>query len=205
MVESIKIIFEEYGYEFYEDPYKLNVIGIRKKIDTNFFDDELWVIYKDKDGKYVEHKFSITTDPGRTSVLSRGGRSNTMVHVGNNVLKSVPTGTAILVPGQYKDTYAIDRHRNQYNALCQRLGKVCVYRDRNKDSKHDMDKSTIECGFFGINIHRSNTTKSILVDGWSAGCQVFSTKAQFDEFMKLCETHRKHHGNEFTYTLLQML
>lgn len=190
MVDSIKTIFDAYGYEFYEEPFKLNIIGIRKKLDTNFFDDELWVIYKDDSGKYVEHKFPFTTDPGRTSLLNAKNNSS--------------KGTAILVAGQYKDTYAIDAHRGNYLALCQRLGPVCVYRDKNANSVHDLVDSTVECGFFGINIHRTGRVISKLVDGWSAGCQVLPSPSDFKVFMDLCKEHAKRHKNKFTYTLLQM-
>lgn len=191
MVNSIKAIFEGKDYEFYEEPFKLNIVGIRKKINTNVFDDELWVIYKDDTGKYIEHKFPCTTDPGRTSLLSVRK---------NNSSK----GTAILVADQYKDAYALDLHQGRYLALCQRLGPVCVYRDKNANTVHDLDSSTIECGFFGINIHRTGSLISKLVDGWSAGCQVLPSPSDFDVFIGLCKEHAKRHKNKFTYTLLQM-
>ena len=171
-------------FKFYTDPMKLNIVGIRKQLHTNAFDDELRVGYHDAAGKYHETAWAITTDPGSSSLIK--GKSK---------------GTAILVPGQYEDTYAIDLHRGSYQALCQRLGKVRVYRDKNKDSKHDLVDCGIEEGFFGINIHKAGR-HSKLVDGWSAGCQVFQKEDDFKHFMSLCKVHAKLYGNCFTYTLI---
>lgn len=174
-----------YNYKFYEDPYKLNIVGLRKKLHTNIFDDILLIAFKDhRDVSYLE-QYPITTDPGKSSLMNPKNRK----------------GTAILKPGQYIDTHAIDYHRGNYLALCQRLGPVLVYRDTNYDNKHDLDENKTESGFFGINIHKAGIV-SKLVDGWSAGCQVFQNNADFDVFMKLCKTHSKNHGNVFTYTLI---
>ena len=55
---------------------------------------------------------------------------------------------------------------------------------------------------FGINIHKAGID-STWVENWSEGCQVFKRVKDFDEFMALCQNHFKHHGNIFTYTLLE--
>ena len=113
-------------------------------------------------------------------------------------------GVAILVEGQYKDVYKIDLHKNRYEALCQRGGTVKVYRDNDKDAEHDMDKATIEEGWFGINIHRArDEAYTEQVNGWSHGCQVFADDDDFEEFMDLCHKHKELYGNSFTYTLLK--
>jgi hypothetical protein len=98
--------------------------------------------------------------------------------------------------------YAIDLHKNQYKALCQRLGPVRVFRDSNRNTKLDLDPKTIQSGFFGINIHKAGAN-STLVDGWSAGCTVFKRSADFDEFMKIVESVRELKKNRYTYTLFQ--
>ena len=107
-------------------------------------------------------------------------------------------GTAILVPGQYKGPYMIDKHQGKYEALCQRLGMVAVYRDRNKDDI--MDYSDIHKGMFGINIHKAGRN-SKQGDGWAAGCQVFKRSADVEDFMRICRRGEKALGNTFTYTL----
>ena len=63
--------------------------------------------------------------------------------------------------------------------------------------------NTINEGYFGINIHRSNPyDKSYLVEKWSAGCQVFQSVKDYDEFLDICKESAKLYGNSFTYTLL---
>ena len=114
-------------------------------------------------------------------------------------------GTAILVPGQYKDVWRIDKHNDQYDALCQRNGTVRVYRDRDKDTILEMDPRSIREGSFGINIHRSSSTgSSTQVDKWSAGCQVHATLAGFNEMMSLARKQVAVTGHDtFTYTLME--
>jgi hypothetical protein len=41
------------------------------------------------------------------------------------------------------------------------------------------------------------------VENWSEGCQVFKRVKDFDEFMKICKSASKIHGNNFSYTLLE--
>lgn len=182
---ELKKLLTSYNYTFYDEPFKLNIVGLRKTLHSNNFDDLLMVAFKDHRNSTYLKDFVITTDPGRKSLMNPQNRK----------------GTAILKEGQYKDTYAIDYHRGNYLALCQRLGPVVVYRDANKDDKHDLDNNKTDSGFFGINIHKAGVI-SKLVDGWSAGCQVFQNNVDFDVFMKLCKTHSKNHGNVFTYTLI---
>lgn len=182
---ELKRVLKGLTYEFYEEPFQMNIVGLRRTVNTNLFDDILYMAFvDDRETTYLQN-FYITTDPGRASLMNPSNRK----------------GTAILVPGQYKDTFAIDYHRGNYQALCQRLGPVDVYRDNNFDVKHDMQGAKIERGFFGINIHKAGVL-SKLVDGWSAGCQVFARESDYNVFMKLNKTHSKRHGNVFTYTLI---
>lgn len=175
-------------YEWYDEPMQLNIIGVRQKLHTNAFDDKMFLAYLDHTLKPMVHEYDITTDPGKMPLM----------------LPSNSKGTAILVPGQYK-SYSIDYHRGRYPALCQRIGSVCVYRDSNENSKHDLDPSTIDCGYFGINIHKAGKVSSI-VDGWSAGCQVFKKALDFDHFMKVVKFSSKiRRDNSFTYTLVSQI
>jgi hypothetical protein len=98
----------------------------------------------------------------------------------------------------------IDKHGGRYEALCQRSGKVKVWRDNNRDSLHDMDP-TVETqeGYFGINIHRSSKNGSDLVGRYSAGCTVIQDPKDFEEFMFLCRQQKLVRGWEkYTYTLI---
>lgn len=182
-------LFKEKGYVWFtKGNYNLNIIGIRSNQNnsiTNKYDDLLIVDYNTGNG----HKrvfFPITTEPG----------SHYMNHPCHK------DGTAILVPGQYRNTWAIGLHKNKYKALCQ-IKPVKVYRDNNKNQVYDLDPTSIDTGIFGINIHRSNEyaiTKN--VNKYSAGCQVFSNPSDYNAFIRICEQQRKLYGNTFTYTLL---
>ena len=181
------MIMKSKGYKFFtKGLYNVNIIGIRKKgAHTNSFDDELHVIYRDEVS--IVHKiYKVTTDPGYYYL--------------ENPMKV--TGTAILVPGQYRGTYKIGKHRGRYKALCQ-AKPVKIYRDRNKDFILDKDPNNVSEGYFGINIHRANANReSTQVDRWSAGCQVFACPNAFSDFMSIVEKSSEFYGNSFTYTLL---
>lgn len=191
MIKRIKTIAQEKGHVIYTEPYRLNIWGFRANTEKpNVFDDELHVftnISQTKIVKWAYLVFKITTDPGTYWL--------------QNPLN--PKGTAILKAGQYLDAYSIDKHRNKYYALCQRLAKVTVIRDYDRDAILDFNNGKEQTGMFGINIHRARKTGSTYsVDRHSAGCQVFKNAQDFDFFMKLCEVHRKFYGNKFTYTLV---
>jgi hypothetical protein len=99
--------------------------------------------------------------------------------------------------------YSVSLHNGKYEALCQRLGNVTVYRDNNKDTTYD--EKVTETGYFGINIHRSSIYKDpTYVDYFSEGCQVFRYNANFVEFMKIINKSKAAFGNKFTYTLIEL-
>lgn len=179
------------GYKWFSGgDYDLNIVGIRNSQTgtaiTNRFDDLLTVSYT-LGGKWQHHVYKATTDPGLKS-------AQTLMN---------PRGVAILVPGQYRGSYQLGLHQGKYEALTQRK-PVRVYRDRNRDTKYDLDQASIDEGLFGINIHRASANGvSLLVDGWSAGCQVVSSSTDFANFMNLIRHARTRWGNNFTYTLLE--
>lgn len=168
--------------------YHLNLFGIRNpNAQANSFDDILGCAWTEK-GMWKVAYWPGTTDPG-TYYLE-----NPM-----NV-----SGTAILVPGQYIDTWMIGLHGGKYEALCQLGDKVKVYRDANKDAVLDHDPESIAEGWFGINLHRSSTAgESTTVDKWSAGCQVHARLDGFNEMMELARKQVDLLGHDkFTYTLM---
>lgn len=193
MLARIKNIAYRKGYHIYREPFKLNIWGVRSKnVLPNRFDDEFHVFFNTSKGvlaKWVYFVFKCTTDPGTYWL------ENPM-H---------PQGTAMLSPGQYVDTYEIARHRGKYYALCQRLAKVSVMRDYNRNAVLDFYNGRLDTGMFGINLHRARKTGTTYeVDNHSAGCQVFQKATDFNFFMKLCEKHQSLYGNKFTYTLVDM-
>jgi hypothetical protein len=195
-VERIVAAMKKRQYKLYVDdqkPFNLNLIGLRNPNgQMNAFDDKMAVIWKYQ-GVWNLKLFTITTEPGRSYLVSaaEGGR------VENKI------GTAILVPGQYESSHRIGTHKG-YPAL-QQNGKLLVYRDANHNGKLDYDPKTIREAGAGarINIHRANPDRrSVNVDRWSAGCQVFASPHEFNEFMDLCRKRAEHFGSVFTYTLM---
>jgi hypothetical protein len=173
------------GYVIYDKPNQLNIVGVRNKTTIpNKFDDLIYVFWKNEKNEWVGKYFTSTTDPG-TYYLK-------------NPLSKL--GTAILKQGQYVDSYAIGKHKGQYDALVQ-VKPVTVIRDYDRNAILDFLNGREEKGLFGINIHKAGKDSSD-VNNWSAGCQVFQKSADFNNFMDLAEKHRKLYGNKFTYTLI---
>jgi len=188
---KFKDIFDKKGYPFFErGNFNLNIIGVRSKSKiSNSFDDLLYCIYKSRDIWQVKC-FNITTDSGKHWLL--------------NPLSV--KGCAILVPNCYQGCYKLGKHKGKYTALVQTGGRVRVYRDNNKDNIIDIDNTTIERGYFGINIHKSKSSNILTdnngIDKFSAGCQVFHSINEYDTFINLCQTSATYFGQYFTYTLL---
>ena len=163
-------------------------------------------------------KFVATTKPGK-SVLINPDKYN-----------SRGTGAAILVPGQYLDTWVIGVHGKKLNddgtvkkpghpALKQTGGPVSIYRDNNKDDVHDyvgeLTPSTNPTGGYnGINIHRAGSGVTTKVGNYSAGCQVFAGAKDHETFMGMLSgihsktwennqwSHEAAKVTKFAYTLL---
>jgi hypothetical protein len=187
MLSRVKAILRDYNYVLYTKPYQLNIVGLRSRSTvSNRFDDEIHVFYVQPNGKWNYHIYPSTTDPGTYWL--------------NN--PAYEEGTAILAQGQYVDAYAIGKHKGLYDALVQ-VKPVTVIRDYDRNAILDFYNGNKHPGNFGINVHRAEskgTTKYI--EKYSAGCQVFQNANDFNEFMALCERHRKLYGNVFTYTLV---
>ena len=78
---------------------------------------------------------------------------------------------------------------------------MTVIRDYDRNAILDFNNGREETGLFGINIHKAGKDSSE-VDQWSAGCQVFSKSADFNEFIDLAKKQKDIYGNKFTYTLI---
>ena len=126
--EQIKMAVETKGYKWFNDDanksYDVNIVGVRnvatgKKV-TNVFDDTITISFKDENGQWQFFAWDATTDPGKKSMLEW----NKM---------GITGGCARLVANQYRTTWTIDKHQGKYEALCQRLSKVKVYRDSDYD------------------------------------------------------------------------
>ena len=192
--EQIETAVKAKGYKWFDDAanktYDVNIIGVRnnapsvaKKV-TNVFDDHLTITFKDENGVEQFYCWMATCDPGKKGVQQFHNSK----------------GVARLVPGQYRGVWKVDKHQGKYEALCQRLGNVTVWRDANKDLI--FEEKVTDTGMFGINIHKAGQD-STWVENWSEGCQVFKRVKDFDVFMSICKKAAKIHGNKFSYTLLE--
>lgn len=193
--EQIEKAVKSKGYKWFEDNsnkgYDVNIVGVRNNSPsvankvTNVFDDHITISYKDSLGNWNFFCWNATTDPGKKGVEKFHNKK----------------GVARLVPGQYRGAWMIDKHQGKYDALCQRLGVVNVWRDANRDLV--FDQKIIDTGIFGINIHKAGID-STWVENWSEGCQVFKRVKDFETFMFICKKAAKIHGNKFSYTLLEI-
>lgn len=185
-IEKLLKTYKKMNYTlFVNGDYNLNIFGIRtNEYESNKFNDIIGVLYK-KNGEWILNTYKATVDPG--------------LYYRKNPLNY--KGTAILKEGFHKSAFKIGYHQGKYKALVQNK-PLPLYRDNNKDDKLDHMKIYEETA--GINIHRATNTKnmtSILVDKWSAGCQVIASYNDFDDFMKLIDLSSKKYGKTFSYTL----
>ena len=186
--EQIEKAVKSKGYVWFNasKDYDVNVVGVRNSSTlsqvTNLFDDKITLSYK-VNGEWFFHCWDATTEPGKKGVMQFHNSG----------------GVARLVPNQYRGAYAVSMHRGKYQALCQRLKNVTVWRDKNRDM--NFDEIIQDTGMFGINIHKAGTVSNF-VENWSEGCQVFKRTKDFNDFMVLINRAKEIHGNHFTYTLI---
>ena len=186
--EQIEKAVKSKGFVWFDGAkdYDVNIVGVRNATPgqkvTNLFDDKLTLSYK-VGGEWFFHEWDATTEPGKKGVMQFHNSG----------------GVARLVPDQYRGVYKVSMHQGKYQALCQRLGDVTVWRDKNRDM--DFDEIIRDTGMFGINIHKAGTVSNF-VENWSEGCQVFKRTKDFNDFMVLINRAKEIHGNHFTYTLL---
>jgi len=177
------------GYLVYNQPDRLNIVGIRTQnaASPTTFDDYIAYFYYDDKGRLIGKVAPATTDPS-------------VYYLRDNPMNL--SGTAILKSGQYLDAYKIGTHADKYTALVQRK-PVTVIRDNDRNDLLNFFATT-ETGLFGINIHRASRGKdnSAIIGPDSAGCQVFKNESDFNEMMRLAQVSRAKYGNNFTYTLL---
>lgn len=180
---------EEMGFKVWGDPWRLWFFGVRSPNRTaGTFDDALGVFWTENDSLWRCEWWRGTTDPGRFYMQEPMNSR----------------GCAILVTGQYLDSWIIGEHSGSYEALCQ-SSDVRVYRDADRDAVLDLDPSTIQQGKYGINIHASTRQQDAqlqTVGKYSAGCQVHATEAGFSRMMELAHLQIQNTGRQtFSYTL----
>lgn len=186
-IEQLKNAMKKRAYPLKTGEYELNIIGIRNEnAKPNFFDDTICVLFKDEYLDDTLLTFSCTTDPG-------------LFWLEHPITVE---GCAIMKEGNYKDVYKIGLHKG-YKALVQ-IGNIHYVRDNNKDGVLDFDKGKDFFGVFATNIHHAAMPEnSVIVEKWSAGCQVINKG--WNEFIELCDKSKLITGrNLFSYTLINL-
>ena len=185
--QTIKETMLERNMRFFEGHINVNIVYVRMdEYRMNHFDDYGFLLYQDELGRHVTLQRPVTTRPGE-SMLRKPINAK---------------GTAILGPGEYVSTHKIDLHNGKYEAVCQRLGPVRVYRDNNLDGNFDYNEDSIDEGMFGMNCHKAGW-ESKVVNGWSAGCQVDQYAYMYDPWLRIIKRSCKLYGNSLSLTLLK--
>lgn len=188
-ITDVKQAIHHKGYVLFNGGVP-NIIGIRNsiKLSSDSYDDRCFVFWT-KDGTEVIHTYSITTHPG-------------YYFLKHPIIGT--RGTAILVPGQYVNCWALGMHRAVQYALCQYGGPVRVYRDSNRDITLNYDPGTIQEGYFGIDLHHGSLSNIDVIGHYSAGCQVWRYAQPHEDLMQMLKALSiKYNFTKFTYTLLE--
>ena len=210
-------LFKNKGYQLYDEPFKMNIVGIRNQYPgqkySNRFKDKLYVFYKDNDGIWQINNFNISTLPGTEIKITESKWKSFKEKVSRDVIgKKISLkkyakymgrpGLGILQPAQYingfKLGYFPSSGKYKSKALLS-ISEQYVYRDSNWDSD-DITFSFEEKGRFGIHVHRG-FPGGVLVNNWSEACQVFNKETSLNKFISLMEKHLEKYSNIYTYTL----
>jgi hypothetical protein len=172
--EILRKVVEAGHCIFESGPYDLNLVVVRRHLHG--LPDDLTVSYQSEKGSWITESFPCTTTPSTKFLVNPVN----------------PAGSAILVAGQYQGAYTRGKHRGR-KAIVQ-VGEVTVYRDDNRDTIANEDASSIQTGFFGINIHDDR--------GGSAGC-ILAPQCVINRLRELFRLQENEGlGNRVTLTLL---
>ena len=187
LIQRIISYVKNNGGVVFENPYYLNLFGIRYEENVNTFNDKLiYYWFDEKKNVHYTKVDRFTTDAGFRS-LQKPVNSK---------------GCAILKEGWYRRLWKKGLHNGKYSALVQ-VGECKVYRDNDKDKELDKDESKVDKGYFGINLHRANASgTSYAVENWSAGCQVFANAGDFSAFMAKVNKANQSGQVYFSYMLV---
>jgi hypothetical protein len=147
---------------------------------SNKFDDTMNVFMKNDNGNWDLFEYQITTMPG---------------YVPKSV--NLPLKVPFLALGQYIEQCTLQyvNDKNPYIRMSE-----CIMHINNVSDKYDYKSPKITTKNIGF-IHPSSELGSAEnVYNYSSGAQVFKTKTQFEQFIKLCE--KQSIKNKYiTYTL----
>ena len=195
----IKIVKDGGGTVFEQDGY-INFCGVRNNSTNDTFNDTLYIYWKEGGSFKCLKTSGFTTKPGQYWVQNKGGSGNS-------------GGVAIVKEGWHPNIWHHGIHgrgkKSEHKALRQDSGvttPVTITRDKTQYGKTgdytlNIISNNQESGHFGINMHRSGTPKSNNVGQWSAGCQVFKVKSEFEEMLQMANNASKNGQKHFSYFL----
>jgi hypothetical protein len=176
--------FERLGYSQRVRYRELNLIAIRMHpYGFNQWNDYIGAFWYENHLPYFK-VFRGTTLPGRYYLVDK-------------LLN--PKGCAILLPGQYPNSYKMGKHKGT-PAIVQD-GAIKISRDANRDQVYDFTNPQ-QASNIGLNIH---TTRGIFpfVNKYSAGCLVVRDPVEFGWLLNLAEESEGRWGGKFDLTLLE--
>ena len=198
VIEKIIKIVKDGGGEVFENDGYINFCGVRNNVTNDTFNDELYIYWKDTtDGQFKCVKTSgFTTKPGKRVILNERGDTNSK-------------GAAIVKEGWHPDCWHHGEHGGKYDALRQDEGitkPITITRDKTQfGNKGNYElrifSDTTEVGYPYTNMHRSGIPQGNSVNGWSAGCQVFKYKNEFDEMLSMANVASQNGQTKFSYFL----
>lgn len=182
------------GYAFYQDELCLNFIWERTNDEiTNVFSDFLHVCWVENDIARIL-TIPATTKPGlKGSILEP-------------VTVEGITGTAIIIPGQYIDTWEFhdtDKEFSQYPYFRQ-VAPVNYWRDGDKDTHID-EVNEQDNKIFGTHWHRMSQTGTYgsgQVNNWSLGC-MGAPEPEWKKVLPIVRRYVEIFGTKATGTLIE--
>jgi hypothetical protein len=201
VIDKIIKIVKDGGGKVFEDEGYINFCGVRNNVTNDSFNDTLYIYWKENGVfKCVKTK-GFTTKPGKSSVLNTNGEGNVK-------------GVAIVKEGWHQDIWHHGTHgigsKNAHKALRQDEGitnPITITRDNTqygtnkKNYELRIFSDTTEVGYPYTNMHRAGDSQGNTVNGWSAGCQVFKYKSEFDEMLNMANYATTKGQKKFSYYL----
>jgi hypothetical protein len=185
--EIIQRFFAERNWRLHDDPYRVNLIGIRASNLTGLYDDTLIAFFFNRNKDVIWRQYPYSSKPTGYWLL------NPMKKEGCAIVKDDEQYLNLWTLGEFKDR----------NALLQRGAEIKVFRDKTGDLIIDRRLSTIEEGWFGIHLHRLWESHEQERDKTSAGCQVID-KRYLAEIWDMCKLDQRTNGTKrFDYTLIR--
>jgi hypothetical protein len=206
LIEKLVKFLKSKNYEVYDQPNILNLVAMRNKDSgqvTNKFDDKLYVFYRKSNDNWQILEYEISSVPGPRP---------------NGSVKGAP----IMAYAQFVDKLRLDTYTRQVNQFVDKSGKVIpsqvikikslVFKEvaiynNDLDNKYNykLNPEILRAGRVSFWIRPAQVLpqapqnpEKVWLSG--DGSQVFKSRTQYNQFIKLCEEHYKT-KNSFTYAI----